>query len=212
VRANQAAQPKTKTTAFLPKVEALKSNRTALMAAGGAALLAVILAVWYFGFHKSSEKGAPPVTAQAPTIPQPVPPAVTQPAPAAVAAVEENTSTLGGVILKTTPKGATVTLGGLEAGKSPVTFKGIRAGKYPLRISLEGYTPVEQEVEVKAGQFVDLGTIVLVRMTEAKEPPKVVTEQREEPRPQLQPTPPLPANTDTGAAKTVVPLNDFGGG
>ncbi len=42
----------------------------------------------------------------------------------------------------------------MDAGKSPITFKGIRAGKYPLRISLDGYTPVEREVEVKAGQFV----------------------------------------------------------
>jgi serine/threonine protein kinase len=217
VRANQASQPKTKTSALLPKVVALKSNRTALMAGGGAAFLAVILGVWYFGFHKSADKATPPVTAQAPTIPQPVPLAVTQPAPAAVAAVEENTNSLGGVMLKTTPKGATVTLGGMEAGKSPVTFKGIRAGKYPLRISLEDYTPIEREVEVKAGQFVDLGTIVLVRMTAAVEPPKAVTELHEEKRPE-QPLPNpnssnAPANSNVPTnSQVVVPLNDFGGG
>ncbi|MEY2562981.1 MAG: eukaryotic-like serine/threonine-protein kinase [Verrucomicrobiota bacterium] len=214
VRANQASQPATKTSALLPNVAALKSNRTALIAGASAGLLAAGLAIWYFGFHKSSATTTAPVTAQAPAMPQAAPPAVTQPAPAAVAAVEENTKALGGVMLKTTPKGATVTLGGMEAGKSPVTFKGIRAGKYPLRISLEGYTSIEREVEVKAGQFIDLGTIVLERMTEVNEPAKVVTEQPEETRPQLQspPPPPRPANTDAGATQLVLPLNDFGGG
>ena len=122
---------------------------------------------------------------------------------------------LGGVMVNTSPSRATVTLGGMDAGKSPVTFKGIRAGKYPLRISLDGYTPVEREVEVKAGQFVDLGTIALERVTgmaggtrQVTEPPKVLTEpsnvlnERKE-EPQAQP----PANT-----QLVVPLNDFGGG
>jgi hypothetical protein len=105
----------------------------------------------------------------------------------------------------------------MDAGKSPITFKGIKAGKYPLRISLDGYTQVEREVEVKAGQFVDLGTIALERVTgmaggtrHVTEPPKVLTEpsnvlseRKEEP-----PRPQEPAN----ATGLTVPLNDFGGG
>jgi hypothetical protein len=54
-----------------------------------------------------------------------------------------------------------VTLGGTSAGKSPVTFKDLRPGKYPMRIALEGYEPVEKEIEVKGDEFVDLGTITL---------------------------------------------------
>ena len=89
-------------------------------------------------------------------------------------------------MVNTSPSRATVTLGGMDAGKSPITFKGIRAGKYPLRISLDGYTPVEREVEVKAGQFVDLGTITLERVKgmaggtrQVIEPPKARTERKE---------------------------------
>ena len=118
-------------------------------------------------------------------------------------------------MVNTSPPRATVTLGGMDAGKSPITFKGIHAGKYPLRISLDGYTPVEREVEVKAGQFVDLGTIALEKITgmaggsrHVTEPPKTLTEpsnvlseRKEDPRSQP------PSNT-----QGVVPLNDFGGG
>jgi hypothetical protein len=137
--------------------------------------------------------------------------------PQAVTKTEEpGPNALGGVIVNTSPARATVALGGMDTGKSPITFKGIRAGKYPLRISLDGYTPVEREVEVKAGQFVDLGTIALERVTgmaggtrHVTEPPKVLTEpsnvlteRKEEPRPQQ------PAS----APGLTVPLNDFGGG
>jgi serine/threonine protein kinase len=207
VRAKQASEEKAKGSGFPGIIAAFKSNPAALYGGAAAVLCAGLLAIWYFGFHKATANPvAAPVTAQ-----QPVPVTVTQPAPVSTSNVEENTiNALGGVMLKTTPRGATVTLGGMEAGKSPVTFKGIRAGRYPLRISLEGYTPVEREVEVKAGQFVDLGTITLVRSTqmternrEVTEAPRVTTERKEEPRPDQ------PANAPQ---QLVVPLNDFGGG
>jgi hypothetical protein len=200
VRAQQAAAPKTKVAALIPKVAALKSNQTAMIGGAVAGVLVAGLAIWYFGFHKSATKSA--------TVPVP-------PAPLAVAqsattsAVDESTSTaLGGVILKTTPRGATVTLGGMEAGKSPVTFKGIKAGKYPLRISLDGYAPVEREVEVKAGQFVDLGTITLMRNSDMADRAKAVIEQQQT---RTEPSPNPPVSTDPNAP-TVVPLNDFSGG
>jgi protein kinase-like protein/PEGA domain-containing protein len=196
IRIQQAAEAKSTVGGLLASVVALKSNRNALIAAGAAVIFIGSVAVWFFGFHKPAAKSvAAPV-------------AVTQPAPASTSNVEGNTTNvLGGVMLKTAPRGATVTLGGMDAGKSPVTFKGIRAGKYPLRISLEGYTPVEREIEVKAGQFVDLGTITLVRGTEVTERPKALTERREETRPE-----PLPNNPNAPNSQLAVPLNDFGGG
>jgi hypothetical protein len=131
---------------------------------------------------------------------------------------DQGASALGGVMVNTSPSHATVALGGMDAGKSPITFKGIHAGKYPLRISLEGYMPIEREVEVKAGQFVDLGTITLVRgasMAEnAKtitELPRALTERKDEPKLEPKPEPRVeqPANA---SQQLVVPLNDFGGG
>ena len=199
VRAKQAVEAKSSGGGLLASVLALKSNRAALIGAGAAVVFIGAIAVWSFGFRK-------------PTNPAPAP---TQ--PAVVSKTEEpGAGALGGVIVNTSPSRATVSLGGMDAGKSPITFKGIKAGKYPLRISLDGYTPVEREVEVKAGQFVDLGTIALERVTgmaggtrHVTEPPKVLTEpsnvlseKKEEPRPQE------PAN----ATGLTVPLNDFGGG
>jgi hypothetical protein len=198
VRAKQAVEAKSTGGGLLATVAALKSNQTVLIAAGAAVLLLGAIGVWFFGFRK------PAATAAAP--PQP---------PAVVAKTEDQgANALGGVMVNTSPSRATVALGGMDAGKSPITFKGIHAGKYPLRISLEGYMPVEREVEIKAGQFVDLGTITLVRgasMAEnAKtitELPKVVTERKDEPKPE--PKAEQPANA---SQQLVVPLNDFGGG
>jgi hypothetical protein len=192
VRARQAPAAKSAGDGLLASVVALKSNRNAVIGAAAAVLFIGAVAVWSFGFRK------------------PAKPAPTQPV-AAANTEESGANALGGVMVNTTPPRATVTLGGMDAGKSPITFKGIRAGKYPLRISLDGYTPVEREVEVKAGQFADLGTITLERVKgmaggtrQVIEPQKVTTERKNEPRPE-QP----PANA---SQEIVVPLNDFSGG
>jgi len=200
VRAKQAIEKKSTGGGLPPFVTALKSNPTVLIAAGAAVLLLGVIGIWFFGFRK------PAVTAAA------------QAPPAAVAKTEDQgANALGGVIVNTSPSRATVALGGMDAGKSPITFKGIHAGKYPLRISLEGYTPVEREIEVKAGQFVDLGTITLVRGASMAENAKAVTElpkmteRTVEPKtePRVEPKVEQPANA---SQQLVVPQNDFGGG
>ena len=194
VRARQAVEPKSAAGGgFLASILALKSNPMALIGAGAAVIFVAGVAVWSFGFRKPTQAPATPST---PTV--------------AVAKTDEPTTTsLGGVIVNTSPSHATVTLGGMDAGKSPITFKGIKAGKYPLRISLDGYTSVEREVEVKAGQFVDLGTITLERVTgmsagikQVIEPPKVAPERKE----------PVKTEPPANAGQLVVPLNDFSGG
>jgi serine/threonine protein kinase len=204
VRAQQALDPKTKTSVtgvVPPKAPAPPANMIALIAGGAVAGLLALLGIWYFGFHKSASKPA-----MVPVPPAPV--AVAQ--SASTSAVDASTSNaLGGVILKTTPTGATVTLGGTEAGKSPVTFKGIRPGKYPLRITLEGYVSVEREVEIKAGQFVDLGNITLARGTDMADRAKTVIAPQTETRPE--PSPSSNGATAPGSGP-VVPLNDFSGG
>jgi Protein kinase domain/PEGA domain len=197
VRARAAVEAKSKAEGgLLASVMALTSNRTALIGAGAAVLVIAVIAIWALGFRKSDKPA-----------PTPAPPVV-------VTKTEEQSATaLGGVMVNTSPSHATVTLGGMDAGKSPITFKGIRAGKYPLRIALDGYTPVEREVEVKAGQFVDLGTIALERVTgmaggsrQVAEPPKVTTERKEEPRPEQRSEP------SANAPGLTVPINEFGGG
>jgi serine/threonine protein kinase len=116
-----------------------RSMRTGVVTAVAGLLCVVAIGGWYFGVHKPAKQ--PPLSSPASTI--------------------KTSQGFGGVMLATSPSGATVTLGGVDAGKSPVTFKGIRAGKYPLRISLDGYKPFEREVEIKGDKFVNLGTIAL---------------------------------------------------
>jgi hypothetical protein len=193
VRARQTPETKSAGGGFLASILALKSNPVALIGAGAALLFIAAVAIWSFGFRKPVQSG--------PTAPQ---------QPVSVANTEEHgANALGGVMVNTSPSRATVTLGGMDAGKSPITFKGIKAGKYPLRISLDGYTSVEREVEVKAGQFVDLGTITLERVAgmsagtrQVTEPPKVVPEQKE----------PVRTEPPANAGPLVMPLNDFSGG
>jgi len=188
VRARQAVEEKAKASGgLLESIVALKSNPTVLIGAAAAVIFIGAVAVWSFGFRKPAQSAA-------------------QTQSVAVARTDESgVNSLGGVIVNTSPSRATVTLGGMDAGKSPITFKGIRAGKYPLRISLEGYAPIEREVEVKAGQFVDLGTIALQRGSGMTEHAKAVIERQEEPKPN-------PSDPSAPGFQPTVPLNDFSGG
>ena len=124
---------------------------------GAAALLAVIgVAVWYFGFFRNADKITNMVTQQlAPVLkptPGTVPTIAVAPAPA-----------LGGMVVNTSPVGATVSLDGKEIGKTPLSLKDIRPGKYPMRLALDGYDPIEREVEVKENEITNLGMMALPR-------------------------------------------------
>lgn len=188
VRAQQIAQPKTEAPPPLPppKPASLFSKKIVLIAGGAVALFLLLAgagAILYFGFLKSTKT---------------TPAVVVKPTPDAIVAPQEPGSNgFGGVIVNTSPSRATVTLGGLDAGKSPMTFKGVVAGKYQLHITLNGYAPVDREVEVKAGQFLDLGTITLQRSK-----PTAVTDNR--PEPSVVPSAAPPGQT--------VPVNEFSGG
>jgi len=94
-------------------------------------------------FHHAANKSPAPISTMA--------------APATVSAGR------GGLIVKTSPPGATVTIGGDAVETTPATFKGVPAGKYPLQIMLDGYEPVDMQTEIVASKFGDLGTIALTR-------------------------------------------------
>jgi hypothetical protein len=141
------ASPKTKTrkTPPLPKPRR-QSYRIVAGVAGALCLLAA--GIWYFGFYRSTPKPAQMTTVVA----EPIKTDLAAPGPAIL---------LGGLIVSTSPEGATVTLGGTSAGKSPVTFKELRPGKYPMRIALSGYDTIEKDIEIKGNEFTDLGTLTL---------------------------------------------------
>jgi hypothetical protein len=86
-----------------------------------------------------------------------------QQAAAAAAEAARIANARGGLTLNTDPAGAQVTFGSEAPQTSPATFKDIKLGTYPLHITLDGYEPVDQTVEIKENQVNDLGTITLER-------------------------------------------------
>jgi hypothetical protein len=125
----------------------------------GAVMIIAMIAVggWYFGVYRIFTKAPTAVTSEAaPAAAQPASTTAAAPPIPAVAA-------LGGLVVDTSPSGATVTLAGKDVGKTPATFKDIRPGKYPMRLVLDGYDPIEKEVEVKENEFTNLGSITLSR-------------------------------------------------
>ena len=70
---------------------------------------------------------------------------------------------LGGLMIKTSPPGATVALGGEAVETAPATFKAITPGKYPVKITFPGYEPQELMADIQPNAFTDLGTIALAR-------------------------------------------------
>src|SRR5437660_8366824 len=119
----------------------------------GAVVIILMIAAggWYFGFYRNSTNAPTAVTTQrAPAEAKPAPTiAAAPPIPAAPA--------VGGFVVDTSPSGAKVTLAGKDVGKAPATFKDILPGKYPMRLVLDGYDPIENEVEVKENEFTNLG-------------------------------------------------------
>ena len=62
----------------------------------------------------------------------------------------------GGVIVRTNPSGAEVTVGALEHGVSPLTIKDARLGRYPIKLRAAGYDDWSGEVEVKENEFAEV--------------------------------------------------------
>ena len=59
------------------------------------------------------------------------------------------------------PSGARVLVDGLQFGVTPFVSNRLPAGRHLLRLELEGHVPMTELVEVKAGEILDLGMLVL---------------------------------------------------
>jgi len=130
---------------------------------GAGALIALIgFGAWYFGFSHNGVKVTNAVATQpfAPIAPQTPPPVAAAPT-IAVAPVPA----VGGLVVDTSPAGAIVSLDGKEIGKTPISLKDIRSGKYPMRVTLDGYDTIEKQVDVKENESTNMG---LIRLSPAK--------------------------------------------
>ena len=70
----------------------------------------------------------------------------------------------GGVIVRTEPFGAEVTVGALDHGPGPLTLREVKLGVYPVHVRAAGYEDWSGEVEVKENDFTELNA-ALVRST-----------------------------------------------
>jgi hypothetical protein len=72
--------------------------------------------------------------------------------------ITEVTATLqpktGTLVINTTPAGAQIVLDGTDVGTAPVTRTNLAAGNHTINATLEGYHPVEVQVQVIADQSV----------------------------------------------------------
>jgi serine/threonine protein kinase len=70
--------------------------------------------------------------------------------------------TQGEVKITSQPSGAMVVIGD-RVSRTPAVFQNIEEGKYPVRVMLGGFEPVETSVEITRNEPLDLGSISLTR-------------------------------------------------
>jgi hypothetical protein len=127
--------------------------------AGAAVLFVLGTGGWFVA--ESMRKSKPPASISAPAL---LVPSLPQSTPVTVPAQAVSSG-----VVNTSPSGATITIDGKQQ-LSPATFNQLRPGRYPMRIELNGYETVNQQIEVRENQSTDLGTI---RLKPNQPPPEV---------------------------------------
>lgn len=67
----------------------------------------------------------------------------------------------GGVIVRTMPAGAEVQVGAEATGKTPLTVKSLKLGKYPVHIRMSGYDDWDGETQVTENEFAPVNVTLL---------------------------------------------------
>ncbi|HEU5081623.1 MAG TPA: TonB family protein [Opitutaceae bacterium] len=125
------------------------------------------------------------------------------------ATAEELLNARGGLTLNTDPAGATVSIGELAPRQTPVSMKDLRLGRYSLTISLAGYDNEQRDIDIKANEVTDLGTIKLHRQVGSVE----ITSDPNGLDYELKPAASLFVNpSDVRKGQTPVTLNDVPAG
>lgn len=98
---------------------------------------------------------------------------IVDPAKAALAAVEavQTPPTEGIVRVLSLPDGVSVTVDGEFTGTAPDTFAGIPAGPHTFRFSKDNYVPVSREIDVHAGETIQVSVHLAVAEPEPNQAP-----------------------------------------
>ena len=66
----------------------------------------------------------------------------------------------GSVSVATSPKGASITIDGIQRGISPATIRGLSSGSHTLLVKLDGYADLSVPVTVTGGQTKDYALVL----------------------------------------------------
>jgi hypothetical protein len=145
--APRLAQPPSKL--WIAPLRGISRKHAVVSVSAGVALLAAI-ALWP---HRRATPARGPLAAL---------PVTNTPSPT-VAPVVEPKIGFGGLMVKTSPAGATVVVDGKAAGATPLSMPDLREGAHSVEIALAGFDTVSTEAPVRPNQFTDLGLITLQR-------------------------------------------------
>jgi hypothetical protein len=67
----------------------------------------------------------------------------------------------GGIVVKTNPAGAEISVGGVAVKQSPATFGDLHLGEYEVKVSKTGYEPKVLKLAVEENRFADPGPTAL---------------------------------------------------
>jgi serine/threonine-protein kinase len=115
----------------------------------------------------ASSSGAKPGVSAAATAPSGA-----KPAPAAPPKIS------GTLVVRSTPRGASVTVNGRSRGVTPLRLQNLSAGKYSIRVSRRGYVSQEREVVLSAGKPASTLALSLQRSNRAGATPASETATR----------------------------------
>jgi serine/threonine protein kinase len=113
----------------------------------------------------------------------PTPPAVTPAAaPVSVPVARPAPAPRGHVLVRSTPSGATVTIDGRNAGRTPMTLRDLEYGTHTLRIERDGYAASERRVVLSKTKP---SSSIAATLTRAKKPAPAATPRstKAEPKP-----------------------------
>ncbi|MFO0683806.1 MAG: serine/threonine-protein kinase [Sandaracinus sp.] len=115
-------------------------------------LSAALVGLWVTGIGIGAPSPAPTSVVSAPPVTAPPPPTHAA-TPPSVAPAEA----LGTISVTSTPTGASVRLGDRgEVGTTPLEVTLLSPGSWPLRMTLDGYEPVDETVTITAGQRLEV--------------------------------------------------------
>jgi serine/threonine protein kinase len=133
------------------------AGKNRVFAGAGTAL--VSLALLAFIWPRSSPEANPARSTSAPAA------LVAALAPVAEAPVSVPPAPSGGLMVKSSPPGATVTIGALAAETTPASIRGVPPGSHSVQVRLAGFETQTFSTTVRSEQFTDLGMITLERST-----------------------------------------------